>query len=216
MRTWVTACAMAVGMMMGCERTSSTTPVPGNGAATAPANTTNPATQNANASATQPSTNPTPLTLTVEGAVNEFPSALIRLDQIDDRIIALLYTNDPPAALKDDYQGNSFYFELPLDIAAPGDITAARYDFKSSSSELSETPEGIFLSGRRWQLQPDDIRIDFHPDPSATPSEGAPTAVKVRLVGTFRLFDAEGQRTTSASIVPVAGEFTAKIINRPN
>lgn len=203
---------LAVWMLTGCDRgavvVQPTTAEP----STAPTTvTSDPATTGAS---TKPVTTAPSLTITIEGATNEFPNALLRLDEADDKIVALLYTNDPEEALKDDYDGNSFYFELPLDIATAAEIETATYDFKATTSEKSDSPEGIFLIGRRWHLQLDDVRIDFRPTSDAAANGALPASVKVRVVGTFRMFDTTSERTTS-SLVPVSGEFIAKIHSRP-
>jgi hypothetical protein len=212
---WLLAGLLAMCLLLGCERPSASDPGKAGGPTTAPANPPRlPATTQSATSSTSPATAPLATTITIEGAINEFPPARLRLDEVDGKVHAILYTDDPEEALRNDYEGNSFYFDLPLEIETAADITAATYDFKATSSDQEDTPEGIFLFGRRWHLQPDDIRIDFRTY-SATQAvaSGVPDVVTVRIGGTFRMFDTASERTTSA-VVPVAGELEARLQRR--
>lgn len=208
---WWLAGLIACGLLAGCERNA------GGDEATPPS--TSPATTHAStlraATTTRAAATSPVVTLSIEGATNAFPQALMRLDEVNDQITALLYTDDPEAALRDDYQGNSFYFELALDITAPGDITVATYELKAESQERTESPEGIFLNGRRWHVQPDDIHITFRPEPGTPDPEvgDAPRAVEVHMTGNFRMFDTTSERTTS-TVVPVDGTFKARVLNK--
>ena len=226
---WVAAGLVALWLLVGCERRPAAGPsTGGDGDGNSSAAAASPATRPATGPAT---TAPAEVVLTIEGAVEVFPPARLRLDEQDDRVVALLFSDDPPAALNEDYDGNSFYLQLPLDVASAAEIGAATYQFKADTSEKSDGPHGIFLQGSKWHLQPEDVRIVFRVpgdagaaaprdgapadgDAPTTPAEKATTLpaspVTVVIAGTFRMFDTDNPRLPGA-IVPVAGELQATV-----
>lgn len=118
------------------------------------------------ASATQPQTSPADTQpanafLTINGRVMEFPPARLRLTKTDEGVTALLYTDDPPGANRPGYTGNAFFFEFPLRLADPEQIVGEEYWYKSDDSAPSESPNGVFLEGMRYHLQPQDLVIKF-------------------------------------------------------
>ena len=118
------------------------------------------------AGATQPhaaaDTQPANAFLTIEGRLTEFPAARLRLSKTDDGLTALLFSDDPKTATSAGYKGNSFYFDLPLKVTEPGEIVGATYGYRAEDSDPSDTPNGIFLSGTRYHLQPQDVAIRFN------------------------------------------------------
>jgi hypothetical protein len=116
------------------------------------------------AGATQPQaavTQPANSFLTIDGRMTEFPPARLRLSKTAEGVNALLFSDDPRNATSAEYKGNSFYFELPLQVADPSDVGQAAYAYKADESEPSESPYGIFLSGTRYHLQPQDVVVRF-------------------------------------------------------
>jgi hypothetical protein len=174
----------------------------------APAPQTNPSQPPSTMPATNPTTGPSttqaaaPTTfLTIDDTIVEFPTARVRLDKTDEGFVGLLFSDDPPAALEEGYVGNSFYLQMPLDIADAKELSGAQWIHRSTTSDREDTPFGIFMEGRRWQLQPDDARADFHGDGSS---------LEVSLNGTFLLFDNENPKHP-ARRVRVSGTFPAPV-----
>jgi hypothetical protein len=154
-------------IVIGCDRAPTRT---GSKAATADeaasADATTPG-EAQPASAAQPhaaQTQPANAYLTINGKITEFPAARLRLHKTAEGVRCLLFSNDPRNATSSQYKGNSFYFELPLQITDPSDLGNAAYTYKSDDSEPAETPTGIFLHGIRYHLQPQDVAIRFDAD----------------------------------------------------
>lgn len=128
---------------------------------------TGPADPAQTAGADQPSTVPTATQpanafLTVDGAITTFPPARLRLTRTDEGVRALLFSDDPREAISADYRGNSFYFDIPLKVPEPKDVTDAEYYFKAPDSDAEQdSPNGIFLNGMRTHLQPQDMVLTF-------------------------------------------------------
>ena len=90
-----------------------------------------------------------------------FPPAKLKLTEEGSRLMALLYTDDPPEAIKDDYTGNSYYLQMALDVSDVKDLAKATWSHKSRTSEREDSPFGIYFSGHKVQLQPhDQVRAD--------------------------------------------------------
>ena len=168
----LTAGAVLAGAVLvgGCEEPAMRSAGDAVVAATQPA-TTAPALPSGDAQpagATQPhnaaDTQPANAFLTIEGRVTEFPPARLRLSKTDDGLTALLFSDDPKTATSAGYKGNSFYFDLPLKVTQPGEVVGATYGFRAEDSEPSDTPNGIFLNGTRYHLQPQDVAIRFDGD----------------------------------------------------
>lgn len=140
------------------------------------------------AGATQPhsaaDTQPANAFLTIEGRVTEFPPARLRLSKTDDGLTALLFSDDPKNATSAGYKGNSFYFDLPLKVTQPGEIVGATYGYRAEDSEPSDTPNGIFLSGTRYHLQPQDVAIRF---------DGEGKKVMAQITGRFLVVRTTGE-----------------------
>ena len=139
------------------------------------------------AGATQPhataDTQPANAFLTIEGRVTEFPPARLRLSKTDDGLTALLFSDDPKNATSAGYKGNSFYFDLPLKVSEPGEVVGAAYGYRAEDSEPSDTPNGIFLSGTRYHLQPQDVAIRFDGEGKKVMAQIAGRFLVVRTTG---------------------------------
>jgi len=163
-----TAAATALSFLAagGCDKPP-TTPRASTSAATMPAAAA------AAAPAAQASTRPTFAVMNIDGHRVIFPAARLRLEDAGDHVNALLFSDDPPEAIKDNYQGNSFYLPMVLDIEDPKSLPGATWSHKSTSAagEREDTPYGIYLSGRRTQLVPFDVRAKF--------SKGEPTTLMI-------------------------------------
>jgi hypothetical protein len=94
----------------------------------------------------------------------EFPPARIRVSKHGDTVTALLYSDDPKAAINDDYTGNSYYLEMPLEIREPVQIVSAEWHYRVDSNEYMDSPYGIFLQGMKVKLQPADVVVHFNGD----------------------------------------------------
>jgi len=139
--------------------------------------------------------------LTIDDTIVEFPAARLRLDQGDGGLVALLFSDDPPAALEEGYLGNSFYLQMQLDVTDPKELASARWEYQSGSSDREDAPFGVFMEGRRWHLQPDDVRAAF---------SGDGTSIEVSLRGTFLLFDTESAKTPGRRVL-VSGKFPVSV-----
>jgi hypothetical protein len=148
---WVLRAIAAAGAVVavcasGCEKSSQSPSVSSGNP------TTNPS---------SPATQPAYSFLMIDGKLEQFPPALLRLQAKGGQVTALLCTDDPPEALNDSYQGNSFYLPMVLDIADPADIGTAQWKCSAGNDHI-DSPEGIFLHGAKLQLQPfKDVEVDF-------------------------------------------------------
>jgi hypothetical protein len=115
--------------------------------------------------------------------VTQFPPARLRLTKTPEGVTALLFSDDPKNATSAEYKGNSFYFDLPLQVIDPADIRRATYAYKSDDSEPSESPNGIFLKGTRYHLQPQDVVIRFDGEGKKVIAQIAGRFLVVRTTG---------------------------------
>jgi hypothetical protein len=164
--------AIGASLFVGCDKSDESAPKPA-----AP----DPAPAATRPAATEPATQPSPSTLLIDGKPFSFPPAKIRVSKANGHVIARLYTNDPKAALGDDYKGNGFDLMMKLDdITEPTELYTASWQFKSQSADFVESPYGIFLEGFHYQLQPADASAQFL---------GDVIQVRVHLTGKFLQFD---------------------------
>lgn len=138
----------------------------------------------------------------IDGRRVEFPPAKLAVRTRGGQVLAVLYSDDPPEAIHDSYTGNSFYIEMLLDIADPNELATAHWSFKAPSSDRTDTVTGIYLDGRKRQLQPSDVVVQF---------DGSTTPLTVVLRGTFLLFEASQDHTIPGRLVPVAGDLEANV-----
>jgi hypothetical protein len=123
--------------------------------------TTRPATTDEASPPAAPTTAPVTSQLQIGNQTISFPRARLMLMQSQPDLALLLFSDDPRDALKADYSGNRYYFEIQLDIDDVARIAAADWHFKAPSIERADSPTGIFLDGDRKQLQPYDVDIVF-------------------------------------------------------
>lgn len=194
------AILLAAGILCGCDekKQAMPSPVP---TTTAPA--TAPATQPvALAPATQPASQPAISQLMIDGQMYNFPDAKVRVGTSGSRILARLYTDDPKAALEDDYKGNHYDIQMKLDdIQSPQQIYMAVWQYKAVSSEYNDTPFGIFLDGMRYQLQPINVSARFL---------GTMLQVHIDLEGQFLVFD-DSDKSATPKTVFVKGSLLAPV-----
>src|SRR5438552_3235994 len=109
------------------------------------------------APANPPSTAPAeraPSVVLIDQKPYTFPPAILQIRNRDGQLSAVLMSDDPRDAIDDNYHGNSFYLEMPLEITELKDLPTYVYRFVSPSSDRTDSPNGIFLDGNRLQLQP--------------------------------------------------------------
>src|SRR5258708_6843767 len=99
-RTVLTGMALLVA---GCDRSQpASAPPPATQASPVIAPATAPATTTA-------STQPVNSVINIGDRMTAFPPARLRVESDGQHLVALLFTDDPKDALKDNYTGNSFY-----------------------------------------------------------------------------------------------------------
>ena len=145
-----------------------------------------------------------PVYVTIDGVPYTFPPAKLYLKRQGSRVKARLLSDDPPEAVAQDWSGDSFYFEMDLELAGDGQLTslddapnvsaqvspreleAAEWIFHRESSERLQTKSGIFLGsqshlGGESHLQPISVSVMFDQVDEKT--------VMVTLEGVFADFD---------------------------
>jgi hypothetical protein len=202
--SWPFAIVLVVGLSMGCDSRNT---APKSSPATNP--TTVPSTQPVSSTATTqpvaaaPATQPAYSQLIIDGRTYNFPEAKLRVGKSGDHVIARLYTNDPKAALEDDYKGNHFDLQLRLeDIQVPQQVYMASWQYQAPSREYNDTPYGIFLEGMRYQLQPLDASARFL---------GTMLQVHIDLDGKFLVFDDSDKSGAPPKVVYVKGSMLAAV-----
>jgi hypothetical protein len=190
-----------VASSIGCDRRAATTSADAQSTSptTAPADATS-----GNIPATNPaSTQPRVAMMLINGRQVEFPPAKLVLRAKGGQVYALLYSDDPPTALEPDYRGNSFYFEMTLDVPDPSQLASAQWMYRAPDSERSDTDQGIFLNGRHQHLQPLNIMIEF---------DNATAPVKTYLSGQFLRYDEDKDPTIPGQLVPVQAELDSDLM----
>jgi hypothetical protein len=160
----------------------------------------------ASAPSTEPAdTQPSVALIQVNGHSSVFPPARLRVERDGDHLAATLFSDDPREALKDNYAGNSFYLRMDLDISDPAAIEQTIWHYQApSSSQRADSPYGIFLAGRKTQLQPYNVSARFRREASG--------AITVFLAGQFEVVDTSGG---PGKMVPVAGELLTRVDRMP-
>ncbi len=93
----------------------------------------------------------------------EFPRARLRVRQTQPRLMVMLFSDDPNTAIDDNYQGNSYYFELALNCNDPHQLATLMWNYHASSSDHVDSVNGLFLEGGKTHLQPVDAHVQFVP-----------------------------------------------------
>ncbi len=144
--------------------------------------------------ATQPSSEPALFVIDNQGFA--FPPAKLVLEKADGKMRAMLFSIDPPTAVKERDAGNSFYFNLELDAASLEDLPGQRIEYRNSSSAENDRDDdattGIFIAGGKQVLQPLQAAIDFRATESGT--------TVVLVGGTFRMRDDRTQDATPVEV----------------
>jgi hypothetical protein len=203
-----TAACLAAGVMLasaGCDRSAppqqAAAPAPAVAPSTAPAATASDAT-------TAPSTTqPTSSLINVNGHMTVFPAAKLRIESDGQHLVALLFSDDPKDALKDNYTGNSFYLRFDLDVDSPDKLLDATWHYTAPSSgggdRDSDSPYGIYLGGRKLQLQPFDFAGRF--------KQGDEGMTEALFSGQFKILDDTAGRGGPAQLVPVAASLPVRV-----
>ena len=122
----------------------------------------------------------TPATILIDQKPLPFPPAVLQIRNRDGQLMAVLMSDDPKEAINEDYHGNSFYLEMPLEITDEKDLADYVYRYDSPSSDRTDSPNGIFLDGNRQQLQPATMQVKF---------QGDENSMQILLSGQFLQFD---------------------------
>jgi len=125
-----------------------------------------------------------PSTFVIDGQPYGFPPAKLVLKKTDNGIRATLFSDDPPEALKEDYVGNSFYFDVTFDADSIDELAGQQYDYRNSVGDRTNSTTGIFMTGSKQVLQPVTAAIGFEK------SDGRWVAL---VGGDFQLFDESSQ-----------------------
>lgn len=202
MRTQAVLALLCMGLAFGCERSlpqhdavSSAPPAP----TTAPVPLSASATAKGEAIDAADNTPPSCVMIVNQEPIT-FPQAMLRFSKSGDHLTALLYSDDPKEALRSDYRGNGFYFQLALDVPDET-FSRATWEHESETEQRVDTPYGIFLDGHRRQLQPLNVRIRILPALSG--------GYKVQMAGTFLSVDPRDELAT-ARVVPVSAWVMAE------
>jgi hypothetical protein len=149
------------------------------------------------------STQPAPSFFVIDNQRVEFPPAKLNLQVRDDKVHALLLSDDPPAAITDNYTGNSYYIEMTIDdVDDVNNVAGASVQYQAAqSTERDDSPDGIFLEGGKKQLQPQSVKVEF---------ESAGEKMAVRITGTFVMFDTQDENAPPTQ-VPVSALLLATI-----
>lgn len=132
----------------------------------------------------------------------EFPPARVVVTQPGDKLAAMLFSIDPPDAIKKDYRGNSFYFDMAeLSLADPSTINGAAWMYRAPDSDRQDSNDGLFINGHQYQLQPFDVQVLI---------DGESTPLRVKLAGTFLKFDNANDSAPGVR-VNVRAEFEAEL-----
>jgi hypothetical protein len=157
-------------------------------------------------SSTQAAQRP-PAVLIIDQQRREFPSAILHLRHKNDRLVVILMSDDPKAAVDENYSGNSFYLEMPVEAADAKELSMTVWHYEAPSSDRTDSPDGIFLDGNKKQLQPSNVTVHFEADATAGDE---PKVMAVDVSGNFLLFDTHDD-TIPPKLVPVVGHLAAEL-----
>jgi len=183
----------------GCDRAQpqepQQSPAPVVSPAPTAATTTAPATTTA-------STQPARSLIQISDRMTIFPPARLRVESDGQQLVALLFTDDPKDALKDSYTGNSFYLRMELDVDDVDKLAEAQWHYTApSSGDREDSPYGIYLGGRKLQLQPFDVRGRFKVGEEGT---------VVLLSGQFQVVD-DSTAHGPPQLIPVAANLPVRV-----
>jgi hypothetical protein len=151
---------------------------------------------------TEPATQPQASAfIVIDQQAYEFPAARVLFKNKNDQVEAILFSDDPPAAIKDNYSGNSFYLEMTPQLADDGTLNGAVWDYKAPSADRTDNVSGIYLQGSRQHLQPFDVHIVLG---------GSSSPVPISISGTFLQFDSENDQMPG-KFVSVNAQLSASV-----
>ena len=198
-QSWLAGALLVGGLLIGCKEEPKPSP---SGPSTQPAATEPAATQPGTAEPSAPATRPATTELLIDGQPYTFPTARLVVSRANGHVQAQLYSNDPKAALSDDYKLNSYDLLMNLDdIHEPMMISSAQWEYKAPSREYVDTHYGIFLEGLAHQLQPANVQVKFL---------GTIAEVRVEIEGEFLDFD-QSRTAQPARSVFVKGSILAPV-----
>ena len=142
---------------------------------------------------------PTSSFITIGDRMIQFPPAHIRIREDDEGRIALL-CSAKPANFDESKTGNSYYFQMVLDMPEGGTVADASWRYKAATSEAVDSPNGIFLDGTTTHLQPFDVAVQF---------EDQAPYLAVYITGQF--LSVVDTSDAPADFVPVSARLIAKI-----
>lgn len=97
-----------------------------------------------------------------------FPPAKLVLIERQGMLHATLFSDDPKESLNPDHVGNSFYFDMELNVATRAELADALYTYTApSNSDLGDSSDGIFLQGGA-KLQPVRMKVQFQVESGQT------------------------------------------------
>lgn len=145
-----------------------------------------------------------PSVMQIDQQSHEFPPARLMVEPRSSGVNAILYSDDPPEAIRRDYTGNSFYLQMELDIPEAGAIGRAVWDYRARTAQPTDSPMGIFLEGRKYQLQPLAAQARF---------ERLEDQTMIWLNGTFVMFNPDEDRSVFRT-VPISAVMPVEIDRR--
>jgi hypothetical protein len=136
------------------------------------------------------------------GQPHAFPPARLRLKQRDDGLSGLLFSDDPKeAALSKDWAGHRFYFQFNLQQTPDfANVDGAEWWYQASAAEREESPNGVYLRGDRYHLEPTNVVIRL---------EGKLPNLTLRIAGHFNQYD-----TTDPTAKPVPVKIVGVLLPR--
>jgi hypothetical protein len=203
MRVRLLLCLLIGVVLGGCDKKQAAPTASAPPASQPAAVAIKPATMPSPATAHIASTEPSPSVIMIDNQRTEFPPAKLNLQLRDDKVHALLLSDDPPTAISENYTGNSFYIEMTIDdVDDLNNVPGASVQYQAATStERDDSPDGIFLEGGKKQLQPQQVKVEF---------ESAGAKMAVRITGTFVMFDTQDENVPSRQ-VPVSARLFATI-----
>jgi hypothetical protein len=137
------------------------------------------------------------------GVVRQFPPARLRLNvKGDDGASAMLFSDDPKEAISKNWAGDRYYFQMDLPyVQGLQQLDGARFGYQMSPNEQEESPNGVFLKGDRYHLEPANAVIRF---------DGAPPHVTVQVWGQFLQYDSTDPKSPPV-VVTVQGVLMPKV-----
>jgi len=119
------------------------------------------------------------------GTPRQFPPARLRLrGGGDEPVTALLFSDDPKGAIDKNWAGDRYYFEMKLPAADLMRLDGIQwaYQIPSAQADREESPNGIYLQGDRYHLEPANVLVRF---------EGRAPNMTVWMGGIFLQYDSQ-------------------------